>query len=325
VELGTDNLDHGVTRHAIDRLGAHCLDPARDNHKTRSIVTTVSQSTSPIVLTGPGQGVIVDLYGVAWQISADDAVIANNIADADLQPVVQLTFVGGRIWRQTKTDLRWSSKVYTSDPWSPSTETSPLPGPVTDGAELIDRDAYEMQSLLVAIATLQADFDAWKAQPTPTDGEILQAIGALQTDLDPRLNTITTEIDLIGSELQIIVPLLDQIITNQAGALNAANSNQNVLVVTLNQIVASQSENQAACIALLTQLVNAVTGTDSTVAVIAQLQQDFIALMQANAVMQASLNAILTILNAPTAPNQIVLDTVHFTTTLQAVPSRDGP
>lgn len=226
----------------------------------------MSQSASQTVLTGPGQGVITDLYGVAWQISDAGSVVAGASTDADAQPVVQLTFIGGNIWRQT-TDLRWSCKTHPHDPWGSKTHVSPLPGHPTESSQVIDAFSSGNQAVLTAIAALKADFDTWKAKPapTPSPAQILQAITALQTDMDTRLGSIDA---LLGFDHTTQVNLLGQISEAQAAALAAENSNQNVLVTALNQIQTTLTANQSAVVASLTQIVNAVTTSSPDQAVL---------------------------------------------------------
>ncbi len=319
----------------------------------------MSQSAGQTVLTGPGQGVIADSYGIEWQINASGAVVANGMVDADSSAVVQIAYVGGVVWRQTKHDLRWSCKNHPTDPWGPGTEVSPVSGQAPTGnVEIVDlvntinvsitnQITASNSAVLNAIAAFRADFDAWKATPVP---QVLQAIAALQIDLDSRDNILS---NMLAADVTFINGQLNQIVTAQT----AAATGQAALASQVNAVQTTMAADQDALTASLAQLTADVAGAASPLPAIATLQQDFTNLTvtlnsiavgiseklqqilllddpTANATMQTEIATILTdvqqilaIVKAeePPPPTKIVLDFEHATHTAQAVPAAKGP
>lgn len=265
----------------------------------------MSETQNLTVITGPGQGVISDGFGVSWAISESGSVLAGGTVDADPAPVVQIAIVNNLIWRQRASDLRWSCKQRPSDPWTNPTHVSPLPGPPTTDSNLVDEFNSGNAAVLAAIETLKADFDTWKAQqpPSPTPTQIMQALTSFRSDLDGRENALSGQISSLGSQVASViagqmvmengasadqttlVALLDQIITGQtaqatadAAAAASDSSNHAVLVAQLNAIQAALVANQTVLVADLSQLVNAATGPTGLATIqtaIAVLQQDF--------------------------------------------------
>ena len=179
----------------------------------------MSSSASPTVLTGPAQGVLSDSYGVQWQINEAGAVVAGDKDDNDKQPIMALTFINGLIWRQTKKDQRWSCKHRPHDPWSPPVEVSPLP---VQGAPTGNAQMLDVINL--------------------NHSAELAAISVLKADLDATATAAW-----------------DQIAVDQDAVMDRLSAYQTVLVTSLNQIAAAQAANQAALVAPLDQILNAVT------------------------------------------------------------------
>jgi hypothetical protein len=91
-----------------------------------------------------------------------------------------VAFVNGLICRQTLADMLWSSKQHPSYPWYPPGRSrhSPLIGAIEQEAGEIEGS---ISVVLAAIAAFRADFDAYKALPSPTLSPVLTAIAGLQT------------------------------------------------------------------------------------------------------------------------------------------------
>ena len=72
---------------------------------------------------------ITDVRGKTWRMTDAKQVLINGIVDRDTAPIVQLAYVNGTVWRQTK-DLRWASKRHADDDWLPrgGSHHSPLGG-----------------------------------------------------------------------------------------------------------------------------------------------------------------------------------------------------
>lgn len=270
----------------------------------------MSESLNNSIITGPGKGVISDGFGVAWAIADSGAVLIAGQPDSDTQPVTQIAFIDGFVWRQHANNLRWSCKRHRDDPWSPPTHVSPLPGPAATDSAIADAFAQGTGSILAAVAALRSDFDTWKATqpPAPTPTQIMQALTSFRADLDSREDALSGQVSVVaGLCAQIIaqqgltgnidtgyqttlVALLDQILGGQISATNvatsaaaAALSNHNVLVAQLNAIQAVAASRQLTLVALLRQVVDTATGPNGLVPIkeaIGVLQQDFTNLTQ---------------------------------------------
>ena len=277
----------------------------------------MSQTTAPTVLTGPSQGVIVDLVGIEWQISDDGTVLVDGKHDADTAKVVQLAFVDGHIWRQTAHDLHWSSKVKPADRWSKSTSTSPLQGAANTDAAVEDDINRHSQSILRAIAGLKADFDAWTAEqpPSPTPTQLLAAIHALKTDVDDRDSALLSQLTALTAGLGLllsgqktavtaatsyhttVVALLDQSLAALTTARASAASDQDVLVRQLNSLQMLATTDHATVTASLSQIVDAVTGPQSPRAGIAALATSIATLQADFTNLATTLNGIVIEIN----------------------------
>ena len=90
-----------------------------------SVKPPISASPNKTVVF-PGRGSVVDANGADWTIS-NGKVAINGILDTTTADVVQLAYVGSRVWRKTASNLWWS-KTSLFDFWAPvgGTNVAPL-------------------------------------------------------------------------------------------------------------------------------------------------------------------------------------------------------
>ncbi len=94
--------------------------------------TPISKPSPNDTVVLPGSAAaIVDTSGNKWTITAGGQVAINGKADTTTANVVELAYVGGKIWQQNSARLWWGETSPTAG-WSPNagTATSPLPAPV---------------------------------------------------------------------------------------------------------------------------------------------------------------------------------------------------
>ena len=88
---------------------------------------------------------LIDVRGKTWRMTDNKQVLINGIVDRDSAPVVQLAYVNGTVWRQTR-DLRWASKRHADDDWLPhgGSHHSPLGGQTNQEFEEVESGVSEV-------------------------------------------------------------------------------------------------------------------------------------------------------------------------------------
>jgi hypothetical protein len=76
---------------------------------------------------------IVDVTGNIWSLNDAGHVCVNYVADTTTKNVIQLAYVGGKIWQQNA-QLIWWYKTTTTSPWLPTNGTTVSPLPTAPGA-----------------------------------------------------------------------------------------------------------------------------------------------------------------------------------------------
>jgi hypothetical protein len=203
-----------------------------------------------MVISDPSDHPIQDSFGNAWRITPSGQVSANGVLDEDSSDIMQIAYVNQTIWRQTK-DLMWRSKRHPGDGWWPpgGKPTSPLNGQVNHEIGEIER---AIQQVLVNLASLKADFDAFKAQPGGSQAPVLAAIAALKADLDAGVLTLPAQVlaqinagfsavqaSLATAYQTLVTDIMTDIGAMFASAQLTTTANQAALIDLLNQILAA--------------------------------------------------------------------------------------
>lgn len=99
----------------------------------------MSESHNFSVHSSPLDSPITDSRGKTWRMTDNKQVLINGIIDRDTALVVQLAYVNGTVWRQTR-NLCWACKRHADDDWLPrgGSHHSPLAGQINQQFEAVE-------------------------------------------------------------------------------------------------------------------------------------------------------------------------------------------
>ena len=101
---------------------------------TSPLPVPIIPSANNTIVTGT-TAAITDASGNKWTITTGGQVAINGKADTTTGSVIELAYVGGKIWQENSSKLWWGETLPNAS-WAPTagTATSPLPAPITIAA-----------------------------------------------------------------------------------------------------------------------------------------------------------------------------------------------